>query len=144
MSAVRLARGFTGRDAIIKFEGCCHRPRRQPAGEAGSGLLATRRPAGVPEDFAKHTVVLDWQPGPGRNLPGPGQRIACVIIRPIAGNMELRRSPSAHFMHLLRRLYTEHGAVLIFDEVMTSFRVRPRGDTGPVRHHAGSHHLGLG
>ena len=126
MSAIRLARGFTGRDAIIKFEGCYHGHADSLLVKAGSGLLTFGNPssAGVPEDFAKHTVVLDYN-NPAQleeTFQARGSEIACVIIEPIAGNMNLVK-PSAHFMHLLRRLCTEHGAVLIFDEVMTGFRV---------------------
>ena len=133
MSAIRLARGFTGRDAIVKFEGCYHGHADSLLVKAGSGLLTFGNPssAGVPEDFAKHTVVLDYN-NPAQlegTFKARGSEIACVIIEPIAGNMNLVK-PSAHFMHLLRRLCTEHGAVLIFDEVMTGFRVGPRGVQG--------------
>ena len=133
MSAIRLARGFTGRDAIVKFEGCYHGHADSLLVKAGSGLLTFGNPssAGVPEDFAKHTLVLDYN-DPAQleeTFKARGGEIACVIIEPIAGNMNLVR-PSAEFMHLLRRLCTEHGAVLIFDEVMTGFRVGPRGVQG--------------
>ena len=133
MSAIRLARGFTGRDAIVKFEGCYHGHADSLLVKAGSGLLTFGNPssAGVPEDFAKHTLVLDYN-NPAQleeTFKARGGEIACVIIEPIAGNMNLVR-PSAEFMHLLRRLCTEHGAVLIFDEVMTGFRVGPRGVQG--------------
>ena len=133
MSAIRLARGFTGRDAIVKFEGCYHGHADSLLVKAGSGLLTFGNPssAGVPEDFAKHTVVLDYN-DPAQleeTFKARGGEIACVIIEPIAGNMNLIK-PSAEFMHLLRRLCTEHGAVLIFDEVMTGFRVGPRGVQG--------------
>ena len=133
MSAIRLARGFTGRDAIIKFEGCYHGHADSLLVKAGSGLLTFGNPssAGVPEDFAKHTIVLDYN-NPAQleeTFREKGDAIACVIIEPIAGNMNLVK-PSAEFMHLLRRLCTEHGAVLIFDEVMTGFRVGPRGVQG--------------
>ena len=133
MSAIRLARGFTGRDAIVKFEGCYHGHADSLLVKAGSGLLTFGNPssAGVPEDFAKHTVVLDYN-DPAQleeTFKARGSEIACVIIEPIAGNMNLIK-PSAEFMHLLRRLCTEHGAVLIFDEVMTGFRVGPRGVQG--------------
>ncbi len=133
MSAIRLARGFTGRDAIVKFEGCYHGHADSLLVKAGSGLLTFGNPssAGVPEDFAKHTVVLDYN-NPTQleeTFKARGGEIACVIIEPIAGNMNLVK-PSAEFMHLLRRLCTEHGAVLIFDEVMTGFRVGPRGVQG--------------
>ncbi|WP_079436899.1 glutamate-1-semialdehyde 2,1-aminomutase [Zoogloea sp. LCSB751] len=133
MSAIRLARGFTGRDAILKFEGCYHGHADSLLVKAGSGLLTFGNPssAGVPEDFAKHTIVLDYN-NPAEledTFKARGGEIACVIIEPIAGNMNLVK-PSAEFMHLLRRLCTEHGTVLIFDEVMTGFRVGPRGVQG--------------
>ncbi|WP_374482065.1 glutamate-1-semialdehyde 2,1-aminomutase [Zoogloea sp.] len=133
MSAIRLARGFTGRDAIIKFEGCYHGHADSLLVKAGSGLLTFGNPssAGVPEDFAKHTIVLDYN-NPAEleeTFKARGGEIACVIIEPIAGNMNLVK-PSAEYMHLLRRLCTEHGTVLIFDEVMTGFRVGPRGVQG--------------
>ena len=133
MSAIRLARGFTGRDAIVKFEGCYHGHADSLLVKAGSGLLTFGNPssAGVPDDFAKHTLVLDYNnPAALEEIfQARGSEIACVIIEPIAGNMNLVK-PSAEFMHLLRRLCTEHGAVLIFDEVMTGFRVGPRGVQG--------------
>ena len=133
MSAIRLARGFTGRDAIVKFEGCYHGHADSLLVKAGSGLLTFGNPssAGVPEDFAKHTIVLDYN-NPTEledTFKARGGEIACVIIEPIAGNMNLVK-PSAEYMHLLRRLCTEHGTVLIFDEVMTGFRVGPRGVQG--------------
>ena len=133
MSAIRLARGFTGRDAIVKFEGCYHGHADSLLVKAGSGLLTFGNPssAGVPDDFAKHTLVLDYNNPVALEeiFKARGSEIACVIIEPIAGNMNLVK-PSAEFMHLLRRLCTEHGAVLIFDEVMTGFRVGPRGVQG--------------
>ena len=133
MSAIRLARGYTGRDVLIKFEGCYHGHADSLLVKAGSGLLTFGNPssAGVPEDFAKHTIVLDYN-NPAQleeTFKTRGDAIACVIIEPIAGNMNLIK-PSAEFMHLLRRLCTEHGAVLIYDEVMTGFRVGPRGVQG--------------
>ncbi|MBS0345795.1 MAG: glutamate-1-semialdehyde 2,1-aminomutase [Proteobacteria bacterium] len=133
MSAIRLARGFTGRDEIIKFEGCYHGHADSLLVKAGSGLLTFGNPssAGVPDDFAKHTIVLDYN-NPAEleeTFKARGGDIACVIIEPIAGNMNLVK-PSAEYMHLLRRLCTEHGTVLIFDEVMTGFRVGSRGVQG--------------
>jgi glutamate-1-semialdehyde 2,1-aminomutase len=126
MSALRLARGATGRDTIIKFEGCYHGHADSLLVKAGSGLLTFGNPtsAGVPEDFAKHTLVLDY------NNPQQledvfrqmGDRIACVIVEPVAGNMNLIRS-TPEFLQAMRRLCTRHGAVLIFDEVMSGFRV---------------------
>lgn len=126
MSALRLARGATRRDKIIKFEGCYHGHADSMLVKAGSGLLTFGNPtsAGVPEDFAKHTLVLDY------NNPQQledvfqkmGDQIACVIVEPVAGNMNLLRSTPA-FLQTMRRLCTQHGAVLIFDEVMSGFRV---------------------
>jgi glutamate-1-semialdehyde 2,1-aminomutase len=126
MSALRLARGATGRDTIIKFEGCYHGHADSLLVKAGSGLLTFGNPtsAGVPEDFAKHTLVLDY------NNPQQledvfqkmGDQIACVIVEPVAGNMNLLRS-TPEFLQTMRRLCTQHGAVLIFDEVMSGFRV---------------------
>jgi glutamate-1-semialdehyde 2,1-aminomutase len=133
MSAIRLARGFTGRDAIIKFEGCYHGHADSLLVKAGSGLLTFGNPSsgGVPADFAKHTVVLDYN-----NLAqleevfaARGNEIAAVIIEPVAGNMNLVR-PSQAYMDGLRALCTKHGAVLIFDEVMTGFRVGLQGVQG--------------
>jgi glutamate-1-semialdehyde 2,1-aminomutase len=126
MSALRLARGATGRDKIVKFEGCYHGHADSLLVKAGSGLLTFGNPtsAGVPEDFAKHTLVLDY------NNPQQledvfarlGAEIACVIVEPVAGNMNLLR-PTQEFLETMRRLCTQHGAVLIFDEVMCGFRV---------------------
>jgi glutamate-1-semialdehyde 2,1-aminomutase len=126
MSALRLARGATGRDKIIKFEGCYHGHADSLLVKAGSGLLTFGNPtsAGVPEDFAKHTLVLDY------NNPQQledvfrdmGDAIACVIVEPVAGNMNLL--PAApEFLRTMRTLCSRHGAVLIFDEVMSGFRV---------------------
>jgi glutamate-1-semialdehyde 2,1-aminomutase len=99
MSAIRLARGFTGRDAIVKFEGCYHGHADSLLVKAGSGLLTFGNPssAGVPEDFAKHTMVLDYNnPAQLEETQGPRREIACVIIEPIAGNMNLSsRRPSS-------------------------------------------------
>ena len=126
MSALRLARGATGRDTIIKFEGCYHGHADSLLVKAGSGLLTFGNPtsAGVPEDFAKHTLVLDYNNPQQleevfKNL---GDQIACVIVEPVAGNMNLLR-PTPEFLHVMRRLCTQYGAVLIFDEVMCGFRV---------------------
>ncbi|PAS98197.1 MAG: glutamate-1-semialdehyde-2,1-aminomutase [Candidatus Dactylopiibacterium carminicum] len=126
MSAIRLARGFTGRDAIVKFEGCYHGHADSLLVKAGSGLLTFGNPSsgGVPADFAKHTLVLDFNSLPALEecFATRGDEIACVIIEPVAGNMNLVR-PSQEYMQRLRELCTSHGAVLIFDEVMTGFRV---------------------
>ncbi|MDQ8023269.1 MAG: glutamate-1-semialdehyde 2,1-aminomutase [Moraxellaceae bacterium] len=133
MSAIRLARGFTGRDAIVKFEGCYHGHADSLLVKAGSGLLTFGNPSsgGVPADFAKHTLVLDFN-DPQQledTFRARGSEIACVIIEPVAGNMNLVR-PSHAYMQLLRELCTRHGVVLIFDEVMTGFRVGLTGAQG--------------
>ncbi|OWW19028.1 glutamate-1-semialdehyde 2,1-aminomutase [Noviherbaspirillum denitrificans] len=126
MSALRLARGATGRDKIIKFEGCYHGHADSLLVKAGSGLLTFGNPtsAGVPEDFAKHTLVLDYN-NPQQledTFAKLGKEIACVIVEPVAGNMNLVRA-TPEFLQTMRRLCTQHGAVLIFDEVMCGFRV---------------------
>lgn len=126
MSALRLARGATKRDKIIKFEGCYHGHADSLLVKAGSGLLTFGNPtsAGVPEDFTKHTLVLDY------NNPQQledafktfGHEIACVIVEPVAGNMNLIKA-TQEFLSTMRRLCTEYGSILIFDEVMCGFRV---------------------
>jgi glutamate-1-semialdehyde 2,1-aminomutase len=126
MSALRLARGATGRDTIIKFEGCYHGHADSLLVKAGSGLLTFGNPtsAGVPEDFAKHTLVLDYN-DPQQledTFQKAGDRIACVIVEPVAGNMNLLRA-TPEFLKTMRHLCTQYGAVLIFDEVMSGFRV---------------------
>jgi glutamate-1-semialdehyde 2,1-aminomutase len=126
MSALRLARGATGRDTIIKFEGCYHGHADSLLVKAGSGLLTFGNPtsAGVPEDFAKHTLVLDYN-NPQQleaAFEAKGDSIACVIVEPVAGNMNLLRATD-EFLQTMRRLCTQYGAVLIFDEVMSGFRV---------------------
>ena len=126
MTAIRLARGFTGRDKIIKFEGCYHGHSDSLLVKAGSGLLTFGNPssAGVPADFTKHTLVLKYnniaqlEEAFARN----GNEIACVILEPFVGNMNLVR-PTEAFVKALRELTEKHGAVLIYDEVMTGFRV---------------------
>jgi glutamate-1-semialdehyde 2,1-aminomutase len=133
MSAIRLARGFTGRDAIVKFEGCYHGHADSLLVKAGSGALTFGNPSsgGVPEDFARHTLVLDY------NAPqqleecfrSHGDRIACVIVEPVVGNMNLI-VPTCEFLDAMRALCTQYGTVLIFDEVMTGFRVGPVGAQG--------------
>ena len=126
MSAIRLARGFTGRDKIIKFEGCYHGHSDSLLVKAGSGLLTFGNPssAGVPADFTKHTLVLEYNNVAQleETFEKIGGEIACVIVEPFAGNMNLVR-PSESFVKALRDLTTRHGAVLIYDEVMTGFRV---------------------
>ncbi len=126
MSAIRLARGFTGRDKIIKFEGCYHGHSDSLLVKAGSGLLTFGNPssAGVPADFTQHTLVLEYNNTAQleETFARIGGEIACVILEPFAGNMNLVR-PSENFIRALRTLTDHHGAVLIYDEVMTGFRV---------------------
>jgi glutamate-1-semialdehyde 2,1-aminomutase len=126
MSALRLARGATGRDVMIKFEGCYHGHADSMLVKAGSGLLTFGNPtsAGVPEDFAKHTLVLDYNDAQQLKdtFARMGDRIACVIVEPVAGNMNLIRA-TPEFLQTMRDLCSQHGALLIFDEVMCGFRV---------------------
>ena len=133
MSAIRLARGFTGRDAIVKFEGCYHGHADSLLVKAGSGLLTFGNPSsgGVPADFAKHTIVLDYNDLQQVEdvFKARGDEIAAIIVEPVAGNMNLIK-PAPGFLEGLRRICTEYGAVLIFDEVMTGFRVGPQGVQG--------------
>ena len=133
MSAIRLARGFTGRDVIVKFEGCYHGHGDSLLVKAGSGLLTFGNPssAGVPADLARHTLVLDYNDAQGlREAFGKhGKSIACVIVEPVAGNMNLIK-PQPGFLAAMRELCTQHGALLIFDEVMTGFRVGPASAQG--------------
>ena len=126
MSALRLARGVTGRPKIIKFEGCYHGHADALLVKAGSGLATFGHPtsAGVPEEVVQHTLVLEYN-----NLAQldeafaqHGAQIACVVLEPIAGNMNFVRA-SVPFVARLRELCTKHGALLVFDEVMTGFRV---------------------
>ena len=133
MSAIRLARGFTGRPKLIKFEGCYHGHADSLLVKAGSGMLTFGTPtsAGVPPEFVAHTLVLDYNDTEAltRTFAEHGQDIACVIVEPIVGNMNLIQ-PAAGFLQAMRDLCTQHGAVLIFDEVMTGFRVGPQGAQG--------------
>ena len=126
MSAIRLARGYTGRDLLIKFEGCYHGHSDSLLVKAGSGMLTFGNPssAGVPADLAKHTLVLDYNDANQLEsaFAEHKERIAAVIVEPVAGNMNLI-APRQDFLAAMRRLCTQHGAVLIFDEVMTGFRV---------------------
>jgi len=126
MSALRLARGATGRDLVIKFEGCYHGHADSMLVKAGSGLLTFGNPtsSGVPADFAKHTMVLDYNDCAQLEdvFSKMGDRIAAVIVEPVAGNMNLLHSTS-EFLQTMRKLCTQHGAILMFDEVMSGFRV---------------------
>jgi glutamate-1-semialdehyde 2,1-aminomutase len=126
MSAIRLARGFTGRDKILKFEGCYHGHADSLLVKAGSGMLTMGVPSspGIPEDFAKHTLTVSYN-----NLEEVkqifaklGDEIACIIVEPVAGNMNCI-PPVEGFLEGLRAVCDQYKSVLIFDEVMTGFRV---------------------
>jgi glutamate-1-semialdehyde 2,1-aminomutase len=126
MSALRLARGATGRNRIIKFEGCYHGHADALLVKAGSGLATFGHPtsAGVPPEVVQHTLVLEYNNVEQleATFNAQGREIACVMIEPIAGNMNFVRA-SLPFMKRLRELCTQHGTLLVFDEVMTGFRV---------------------
>lgn len=133
MTAIRLARGFTGRSRIIKFEGCYHGHSDGLLVKAGSGALTFGQPSssGVPAEIAALTTVLDYNDVAGleRTFAAMGSEIAAVIVEPVAGNMNLIL-PKREFLDALRALCTKHGAVLILDEVMTGFRVSLQGAHG--------------
>ena len=126
MSALRLARGATGRSKFIKFEGCYHGHADALLVKAGSGLATFGHPtsAGVPPEVVQHTLVLEYNNVEQLEaaFAAQGPELACVMIEPIAGNMNFVRA-SLPFMKRLRELCTQHGALLVFDEVMTGFRV---------------------
>ncbi len=130
MSAIRLARGYTGRDTIVKFEGCYHGHSDSLLVKAGSGALTFGVPSspGVPADLAKHTLNLPFNDlDAARALfAEQGDSIACLIIEPITGNMNMI-IPHEGYLEGLRTLCDQHGVVLIFDEVMTGFRVSRGG-----------------
>jgi len=125
MSAIRLARGFTGRDSIVKFEGCYHGHSDSLLVKAGSGALTLGVPSspGVPACLAEHTLTLAYNDldQVRETFAASGDKIACIIVEPVAGNMNCI-PPVEGFLEGLREICTEHGAVLIFDEVMTGFR----------------------
>ena len=133
MSAIRLARGFTGRNKIVKFEGCYHGHGDALLVKAGSGALTFGNPssAGVPAEVVAHTIVLNYNDLDDLEdcFRKIGVEIACVIIEPVAGNMNFV-VPRQEYMDALRSLCTKYGAVLIFDEVMTGFRVGLGGAQG--------------
>jgi glutamate-1-semialdehyde 2,1-aminomutase len=126
MSAIRLARGHTGRDKIIKFEGCYHGHSDSLLVKAGSGALTLGVPTspGVPKDFAKHTLTLEYNniEQVRDTLSKVGDEVACIIVEPVAGNMNCI-PPVDGFLQGLREVCNEYGVILIFDEVMTGFRV---------------------
>ncbi len=126
MSAIRLARGFTGRDILVKFEGCYHGHADHLLVKAGSGLLTFGNPSsgGVPAGTAETTMVLTYNDPQGlaEAFAKHGDKIAAVIVEPVVGNMNLI-APTPEFLKAMRDLTAQYGAVLIFDEVMTGFRV---------------------
>ena len=126
MSAIRLARGFTGRDKIVKFEGCYHGHSDSLLVKAGSGALTLGEPSspGVPAALAEHTITLSYNDlDQVRDaFAAAGDQIACIIVEPVAGNMNCIL-PAPGFLEGLRAVCDQYGAVLIFDEVMTGFRV---------------------
>lgn len=129
MSAIRLARGFTGRDLLVKFEGCYHGHSDSLLVKAGSGLLTLGNPSssGVPVAVSKDTLVLPYNDVNALEtlFKEKGNELAAIILEPIAGNMNFVRA-TPEFMHALRDLCTQYGSVLIIDEVMTGFRVGPQ------------------
>ncbi len=130
MSAIRLARGHTGRDKIIKFEGCYHGHSDSLLIKAGSGALTLGVPSspGVPAGLAENTITLSYNDAESVRAAFAelGEQIACIIVEPIAGNMNMV-PPEAGFLETLREECTKAGAILIFDEVMTGFRVAKGG-----------------
>jgi glutamate-1-semialdehyde 2,1-aminomutase len=133
MSAIRLARGATGRDKIVKFEGCYHGHSDSLLVKAGSGALTLGVPSspGVPKSLADHTITLNYNDSEQVEsvFTEIGKDIACIIVEPVAGNMNCV-PPINGFLATLRRVCDENGALLIFDEVMTGFRVHPQGAQG--------------
>lgn len=133
MSAIRLARGFTGRDKIVKFEGCYHGHVDSLLVKAGSGALTHGNPSspGVPGSFVEHTITLPYNDisEAFSVFTEHGDDIAAVIVEPVAGNMNCV-PPAMGFLDGLRQLCDDHGALLIFDEVMTGFRVDLHGAQG--------------
>lgn len=130
MSAIRVARGFTGRSKLVKFEGCYHGHADSLLVKAGSGLLTFGEPdsAGVPAEVAANTLTLPYNDVEQLEalFKKSGEELACVIIEPVVGNMNLVK-PKEAFLKALRELCTQYGVVLIFDEVMTGFRVHLGG-----------------
>ena len=130
MSAIRLARGYTGRDKIVKFEGCYHGHSDSLLVKAGSGALTMGVPSspGVPSSLADHTVTLSYNDidQVEQTFAEIGDQVACIIVEPVVGNMNCV-PPIPGFLETLRKCCTESGAVLIIDEVMTGFRIGPKG-----------------
>ena len=133
MSAIRLARGYTGRDKIVKFEGCYHGHADSLLVKAGSGMLTLGVPTspGVPAGLAEHTITLTYNDinSVKQAFSEVGDQIACIIVEPVAGNMNCI-PPVPGFLEGLREVCDEYGTVLIFDEVMTGFRVSLSGVQG--------------
>jgi len=133
MSAIRLARGFTGRDKIVKFEGCYHGHSDSLLVKAGSGALTLGVPSspGVPAALADHTITLSYNDSSEveQAFAELGDQIACIIVEPVAGNMNCI-PPLPGFLETLRKVCDEHNSVLIFDEVMTGFRFGLQGAQG--------------
>jgi glutamate-1-semialdehyde 2,1-aminomutase len=133
MSAVRLARGFTGRDKIVKFEGCYHGHADSLLVKAGSGALTLGVPtsAGVPADLARHTVTLEYNNAEQvrQVFADIGREVATIIVEPVAGNMNCV-PPVPGFLETLREVCSEYDSILLFDEVMTGFRVGLTGAQG--------------
>ena len=133
MSAIRLARGYTGRDKIVKFEGCYHGHVDSLLVKAGSGALTLGVPnsPGIPASLAEHTITLNFNDidGVRETFKEIGDQVAAIIVEPVAGNMNCI-PPAPGFLEGLREVCDEHGSVLIFDEVMTGFRVSLGGAQG--------------
>ena len=133
MSAIRLARGYTGRDKIIKFEGCYHGHSDSLLVKAGSGALTLGVPSspGVPKSLADHTVTLSYNDidQVKQAFAEIGNQVACIIVEPVVGNMNCV-PPIPGFLEALRECCTASGALLIIDEVMTGFRISPKGAIG--------------
>ncbi|WP_394787666.1 glutamate-1-semialdehyde 2,1-aminomutase, partial [Rhodoferax sp.] len=146
MSTIRLARGATGRNKIIKFEGCYHGHADALLVKAGSGLATFGHPtsAGVPPEVVQHTLVLEYNNVDQLEaaFAAQGDELACVMIEPIAGNMNFVRA-SLPFMKRLRELCSQYGALLVLDEVMTGFRValRTQFSQAPHEGHRGAHEV---